>query len=65
MSDSDWLLTIPQVAERLGLKPVTIRTWIAKRWIASVRLGARAVRVRESEVRRLIERGTIPARVER
>jgi excisionase family DNA binding protein len=63
--DLDKLLTGAQVAEMLGLKPVTIRQWIAKRKIASVKVGDRAVRIQESEVAKLIERGFIPARVER
>jgi excisionase family DNA binding protein len=63
--DSDKLLTGAQVAERLGLKPVTIRQWIAKRKLASVKVGDRAIRIPESEVAKLIERGFVPALPER
>jgi len=55
------LLTGVQVAEILGLKPVTIRQWIAKRKLASVKVGDRAVRIPASEVKRIIERGFTPA----
>lgn len=55
------MLTVAQVADRLGLKPATIRLWIAKRKLAHVKL-SRAVRVPEAEVERLIRENTIPAR---
>jgi excisionase family DNA binding protein len=59
--DTTKLLTVPQAATALALKPKTIRSWIAARRIGCVRLGS-AVRVPVSEVARLIEGGTIPAR---
>jgi excisionase family DNA binding protein len=55
------LLTIPEVAERLGLKPATVRFWIWTRKLEHVKVG-RAVRVREGAVRQLIEAGTRPAK---
>jgi excisionase family DNA binding protein len=58
------LLNVNQVADSLGLKPSTIRAWIAQRRIAVARIG-RSVRVPEDEIRRLIEEGTIPARKQR
>lgn len=58
------LLTLEQAAERLGLKPVTIRMWASARKIARVKLG-RAVRIPESEIAKIIERGLIPALSER
>jgi len=60
-ASSDKLLTGAQVAEMLGLKPVTIRQWIAKRKLASVKVGDRAVRIPASEVEKLIKRGFVPA----
>jgi excisionase family DNA binding protein len=63
--ESEKLLTGAQVAEMLSLKPVTIRQWIAKRKLASVKVGDRAIRIPESEVTRLIERGFVPALPER
>ena len=55
------LLTLPEVAERLGLKTATLRFWAWQRKIEIVRVG-RAVRVREETVQRLIEEGTVPSR---
>jgi excisionase family DNA binding protein len=55
------LLAIPEAAEALSLRPKTIRAWIAARRIGCVRLGS-AIRVPVSEVERLINRGTIPAK---
>jgi excisionase family DNA binding protein len=54
------LLTVCEAAERLGLKPATMRFWIWTRRIEHVKVG-RAVRVREEAILDLIERGTIPA----
>jgi excisionase family DNA binding protein len=58
------LRTIADAASELGLAPITLRTWIAKRKIGCVRLG-RSLRIPVSEIERLIERGTIPALPER
>jgi excisionase family DNA binding protein len=54
------LLSIAEAAERLGLRPVTIRLWASERKIARVKLG-RAVRIPESEIARLINVNLIPA----
>jgi excisionase family DNA binding protein len=58
---SEKLLTVLEVAERLALKPATIRRMILTRRIETVRPSVRAVRVPESAVRRIIERGYRPA----
>lgn len=55
------LLTIPEAAERLRLRPKTLRFWIWTRKIEFVKVG-RSVRLREDAVERLIEQGTIPAK---
>jgi len=60
----DHLLSVEMVSLRLGLKPITVRTWIAQRRIAVVRLGRRVL-VPESEVTRLIKRNFVPALPER
>ena len=57
------LLTLPEAAERLGLKVATLRFWVWQRKIEFVRVG-RAVRVSEAVVKQLIEQGTVPARQE-
>ena len=53
------LRTVEQAAADLCVSVHTIRAWIAKRKIGSVRLG-RAVRVPATEIARLVERGTTP-----
>jgi excisionase family DNA binding protein len=53
------LLNVHEVATRLGLKDKTIRQWIALRKIEFVKAGA-AVRVRQSEIDRIIRSGTRP-----
>jgi excisionase family DNA binding protein len=56
----DVLLTVPEAARELGLKPKTIRVWIGARKIGVVRLGS-SVKIKTSEVERLIRAGTQPA----
>lgn len=56
------LLNVAEAAERLGLSPFTVRTWIARRRIAFVKVGPRAVRISEAEIDRLVNQGTVPAR---
>lgn len=55
------LLSVPQVAERLGVTKACIRRWILERKIATVKLG-RLIRVPASEVERLVNSGLRPAR---
>lgn len=55
------LLTIPETGDALTLKNKTIRAWIAQRRIGCVRLG-RSIRVPLSEVKRLINEGSTPAK---
>ena len=62
MTTTATLLTIPQAAERLGLKASTLRAWVFYRKIGCVRLSSRAVRISAREVERLISEGTIPAK---
>lgn len=56
----DPLRTIPDAADRLSLETSTIRSWVWQRRIESVRIG-RAVRIRQSVIDAVIEKGTIPA----
>lgn len=55
------LLKAGEVAERLGLSPLTVRKWIFERRLPVVRIG-RAVRVREEDVEALIRFGLQPLR---
>jgi len=64
MKESDSNLTVDQTAKVLNLSPFTIRAWIGQRRLGHVRLG-RAIRVPMSEINRLLEAGTRPAKRER
>lgn len=55
------LLTVAEVSVRLGLKEATVRRMILERRIDTVRPSARAVRVPESSVSKILERGFRPA----
>jgi len=55
------LLKVPEAAEVLALSQKTLWQWIGQRRIGVVRLG-RAVRVPVSEIDRLMEEGSTPAR---
>ena len=52
--------TVSEAAEELGLSVHTIRAWIASRRLGHLRLG-RAIRVPAAEIRRVIEKSTVPA----
>ena len=52
------LYTIPEAAERLRLKPGTIRQWTLWRRISYVKVGGR-VRIPESEIERVIQEGKV------
>lgn len=52
--------TVEQAAEELNLSKATIRAWIAQRRLGHVRLG-RAIRIPAAEIRRVLDRGYIPA----
>jgi excisionase family DNA binding protein len=56
------LLSVPEVAQRLAIKPSTVRAWLLRRKIGYVRVGQRAVRVPLSEIQKLIDKGTVPSR---
>ncbi|MGH9705131.1 MAG: excisionase family DNA-binding protein [Candidatus Acidiferrales bacterium] len=56
------LLTVNEFAAALGVTPACIRRWILERRITTIKVGARLVRIPESEYQRLVEDGTRPAR---
>jgi excisionase family DNA binding protein len=65
VKQDDRLLRVEEAAERLGLKQTTMRDWLWKRRIPFVRVGPRAIRIKESVIQSIIEMGTVPARGER
>jgi excisionase family DNA binding protein len=52
----DALRSIDDTAKTLGISPYTVRAWIRRGLLASVKLGARRL-VAESEIQRVIENG--------
>lgn len=59
------LLRVSEVADCLGLRSSTIRSWVLHRRIDAVRVGTRAIRIPSSAVQKLIDGGLIPARERR
>jgi excisionase family DNA binding protein len=57
----DRLLTATAVAALLNVKVSTVRAWCLRRKINFCRVNGRAVRIRLSEVQRIIEVGMVPA----
>jgi len=54
------LLTVTETADRLTIKPSTVRSWILKRQKLEVVRVGRCVRITERSVQRLIDSNTIP-----
>ncbi len=54
------LLTIDEFAAEVGLRPKTVRQWVWRRQIDTVRIG-RSVRIPRAALDALIERGATPA----
>lgn len=55
------LLSVPQVADSLGVTASCIRRWILERKITTVKLG-RLIRIPSSEIERLVNSGLRQAR---
>ena len=58
------MFTVEEFSREIGLKPPTIREWMAKRKIAYVKLGTKAVRIPRSELDRLLRESLVPAKAE-
>lgn len=61
---SEQLLRVSEVAEQLALRPDTVRRLLYERRLPRVRVGKRAIRIRESDVEAFIRLGFEPARRE-
>jgi excisionase family DNA binding protein len=55
------LLTVPEAAGRLRLQPSTVRKWLFERRLGYVRVGRRAVRIREADIEKLLRDNYTPA----
>ena len=53
---SDELLTVAEVAEYLKVNQQTVRNWLDRRELASVRVGSRRVRIRRSDLDEFLKR---------
>ena len=51
----DRLLTVQELAERLGISPGTAYHWLSQGRLPAVRFSKRCVRFRESEVQKMLE----------
>ena len=60
MSENSRLLTIPEFAAALRVKPSCVRRWVGESKITFVHVG-RLVRIPASEVERIISLGMHPA----
>jgi len=58
LSDGNELLTVPETAALLRLRPSTIRAWTCQRKIPFVKLG-RLVRIKRSDAEALIQASVI------
>ena len=58
---SSELLTVPEAAALLRLKPSTIRAWVCHKRIPYVKLGGRLVRIRRADAEALIASSVVPA----
>ncbi len=56
------LLTVNEASEILGVKPKTLRDWIWKKKIETVRKGSRYVRISETAIQNFVEEHTVPTR---
>ncbi|SIP93100.1 DNA binding domain-containing protein, excisionase family [Alkalispirochaeta americana] len=55
---SDRLLTIPEAAEQLRIKPATLYVWVSRGKIEYVKIGGRSM-IRESQIEEFISRNTV------
>jgi excisionase family DNA binding protein len=56
----DRLLNVSEVAQRLGLKPATIRSWISTHRLPVTRLGRRVL-IASAAIEKMVAENTIPS----
>jgi excisionase family DNA binding protein len=59
------LLRVSEAAELLAVRESTVRAWLLNRRIGRIRVGRRSVLIPMTEINRLIQEGTVPAREQR
>ena len=52
------LLRVNEVAERLGLRETTVRSWLADGRLPRVKIGPKAVRIPQEAVEKIIRHGS-------
>jgi excisionase family DNA binding protein len=58
----DKLLTVAELAERMGLTPTTIYRWLSAGRLTCIRLSPRCLRFREREIEEMLNRITHKAK---
>lgn len=58
MNEPITLYTYPEAAAILGIKPNTLRKWVADGWVPCVKVGRRAVRFRPRDLEAAIHEHT-------
>jgi excisionase family DNA binding protein len=53
------MLTLREAAERTGLTVGCLQKWVARKEIRYIKLGRKAIRLRESDLAKLIAQGTV------
>jgi excisionase family DNA binding protein len=59
------LLRVSQFAKDSNMRESTVRAWLLQRKLSFIRLGGRSIRIPKSELARLVDEGTVPARANR
>ena len=55
------LFTVTEASDILGVKPKTLRDWIWKKRIETVRKGSRYVRISDAAIQNFVEEHTVPS----
>ena len=58
LAADDEFLRLADVAERLGVRPPTVRSWIARGQLSAIKLG-RTIRIRRCDLGEMLERARV------